>query len=58
MFFSELLPRSSGKLMISSRLFGFVYLDKIVDFLSSIDNTVLQKELGRTNVRMSVTVGI
>ena len=43
--------------MISSRLFGFVYLDKTVDFLSSIDNTVLQKELGRTNVRI-VTVGI
>ena len=43
--------------MISSTLFGFAYLDKIVDFLISIDNTVLQKELGRTNVRI-VTVGI
>ena len=38
------ITRSSGKLMISSTLFAFVYLDKIVrDFVSSIDNTVLQK---------------
>lgn len=30
--------------MISSTLFAFVYLDKIVrNFVSSIDNTVLQK---------------